>query len=109
EYQQEHQYYRGQYVGHAPLKYRINIAQNQYAGEGGGHDERNLAARLEKTDEPADEQQHDINPKNERCVILHNIGRGLSPNSPAHPSSEFRRVRTRRKPQTAGSISRNPW
>jgi len=43
-------------------------AEAEGGGERGGHDERGLAFGLEKADQSAEEQQHDVNPQYEsRC------------------------------------------
>jgi hypothetical protein len=65
------------------LKNGVGVAEDENAGKYGRRDERDLTAGLEKTDEPTDEKQHDVNPQDqcwnghiqsgELCLISANI------------------------------------
>ena len=64
---------RQQNIHHGRLKDDPRRTQAQGRPESGGHDERNLAARLQETHHAADDQQDDVNPENERCVMMHKV------------------------------------
>jgi hypothetical protein len=66
KHQQENQHESRKDLGEMRLKDGIRVAEDQNAREAGRHDEGDFAAGLEIADKAAQEEEHDVNPQNQR-------------------------------------------